>query len=345
MDADGVPLQSVRIHFYLHTPLVHLTFPALDHPATPEDVRKGNAIFSLAGQGRVRVSKAPKLPRFAIWNRPPKTWPPLSVVKSESEEVGVVWQAEEAEVGGRWQRYYGFVGRCGLVKVPGEEIEFWRIFPDTECVPDNCLCPFDLQNVKIRMGAPNSKWIALDDNALFLVWLQAAPNAEENGCVRISEGSDDFPAMLFYRPGQPMIFKVQACNRAGTERPLPVLAEDAALEAGGGAFLMSLQLRYCSKTPPIVYDYGWKPRYSLVGLSWTQVPREAPEELTTKPMEIVLPPADRVDCFRLDLNRLFDVSRPGTYRLSLKLATGKHGAWQENEVVFVVLTNSAEPAF
>ena len=37
-------------------------------------------------------------------------------------------------------------------------------------------------------------------------------------------------------------------------------------------------------------------------------------------------------------------SRPGTYRLSLKLRSGKKGAWEEDELVFAVTEKSAKPA-
>jgi len=53
-------------------------------------------------------------------------------------------------------------------------------------------------------------------------------------------------------------------------------------------------------------------------------------------------PTEHVDSLQLDLNRLFDVGRPGAYRLSLKLASGKNGAWQENEVVFTVTEKSGK---
>jgi hypothetical protein len=51
-------------------------------------------------------------------------------------------------------------------------------------------------------------------------------------------------------------------------------------------------------------------------------------------------PTEHFDCVQFDLNRLFDVSRPGTYRLALKLASGKNGAWQENELIFAVTEKS-----
>ncbi len=39
------------------------------------------------------------------------------------DQDGLVWQAEEMLEGGRWRRYYGFVGRR-VDRVPAEEIEF-----------------------------------------------------------------------------------------------------------------------------------------------------------------------------------------------------------------------------
>ena len=47
----------------------------------------------------------------------------------EGLQTGRVWQAEEIREGDRWRRYYGFVGRHALTRVPAEEIEFpiaWR---------------------------------------------------------------------------------------------------------------------------------------------------------------------------------------------------------------------------
>ena len=42
----------------------------------------------------------------------------------EGMQTGRVWQAEEVREGDRWRRYYGFVGRHALARVPAEEIEF-----------------------------------------------------------------------------------------------------------------------------------------------------------------------------------------------------------------------------
>ena len=318
VDGDGLPL---RPGYWDHeqAPL-HLIFPLLSRPATPDDVRRGEAIFSLAGNRNVRVPTRPTLPRNARWTTL-KDYPFLWEKTICYEQDGIVWQAEEVEVGGRWQRYYGFVGRYGLAKVPAEEIELSTPFRGEE------------------------DWIALDDR--LLVGLEAAPNAGRRISVRKSEDSDCFPPMLFYQVGQPLVFKVGACNRSGADRPLPLLAESAGGKMPVDSIRVSLQLRYCPETPAIGYvpaGVGPEPICSLVGMSWTQVPRKTHEQLTANPLGRKLGPTEYVDCLQLDLNRLFDVSRPGTYRLSLKLATGKNGTWQENEVVFAVTEKSEAAA-
>jgi len=70
----------------------------LDHPATPEDVMAGRAIFSLPGT--VRVWKMPSYP------------------------LGAAWQAEEVLVDGQWRRYYGVIEDGRAVKVAAADMEF-----------------------------------------------------------------------------------------------------------------------------------------------------------------------------------------------------------------------------
>ena len=100
-----------------------------------EDVAAGRAIFSLAGQGAARVFPLPYLPTGAKWLAlkddatsqtvlDPRTNQPTTVVSYDQD--GVVWQAEEVQVGGTWKRYFGFVGRHCLAKVPAAEIDFSR---------------------------------------------------------------------------------------------------------------------------------------------------------------------------------------------------------------------------
>jgi hypothetical protein len=108
-------------------------FGGLDHPATAEEVRRGLAVFSLEGEGNARVWRLPARPLPAKWLTlkenpfPTSRWNPdtgntENVV--EYDQQGLVWQAEEVLKEGRWQRYYGFVGKHQVARVPAEEIEF-----------------------------------------------------------------------------------------------------------------------------------------------------------------------------------------------------------------------------
>jgi hypothetical protein len=123
-----------------------LAFDPLDHPATAGDVAAGRAIFSLEGKGaEVRRIELPTFPIDARWtklevfpNDPPimRTYDAQGheVPNTEGLQAGRVWQAEEVREGGRWRRYYGFVGRHALTRVAAEEIELpspwhsgWRL--------------------------------------------------------------------------------------------------------------------------------------------------------------------------------------------------------------------------
>ncbi len=75
----------------------------LDHPAMPEEVTAGKALFSLSGTTR-------------IWKMP--TYP-----------LGPAWQAEEVLVDGKWERYFGVLGNGVPVKVPASEIDLSGNFP------------------------------------------------------------------------------------------------------------------------------------------------------------------------------------------------------------------------
>jgi hypothetical protein len=90
--------------------VAHLHFPQLHHPATPDDVNAGRAIFSL--DGSPRIVPLPSFPVPAIWTA------------NKEHQEGVVWQAEETEVNGKWERYYGFYGTSNFFKAPAAEIAF-----------------------------------------------------------------------------------------------------------------------------------------------------------------------------------------------------------------------------
>ncbi len=110
-------------------PIVRPGFPALERPATPDDVRDGLAVFTLAGEGEARVVALPSgYPVRARWlalkafpvDRHSGPDPTLG----DFLQDGWVWQAEELRKGDGWERFYGFVGHATFARVAASEIEF-----------------------------------------------------------------------------------------------------------------------------------------------------------------------------------------------------------------------------
>lgn len=94
-----------------------------------DDVASGRAIFSLADIGAERRTvPLTMFPHIARW-KTLKTFPLSPTVDKDGtqherfDQKGYVWQAEEVLVDGKWQRFYGFVGRHIIAKVPADEIE------------------------------------------------------------------------------------------------------------------------------------------------------------------------------------------------------------------------------
>ena len=187
--------------------LAALDFPVRDRPATPDEVRKHDAIFSLAGQGPSRVCKTVSLPLLARWKTlkdypvfrqgRPRTeyWDELL----KNEQQGVVWQAEEVQTAGSWRRCYGFVGAHQLVKVPAEEIEF--------------------------VGWTEMGWAEIPINESF------AAGWRDDG--------------LKPQPSVPWVLRVAIRNTTGMDRPAPrVVARVENLRPEPGAIVIGIELLY-----------------------------------------------------------------------------------------------------
>ncbi len=112
-----------------------LTFARLDRPAAPGDVAAGRSIFSLAPAHQVRTGRLPAFPITARWTAlqiradDPDLYPfdlerDRPHAQIEFLQRGRVWQAEEVCEDGRWQRYYGYVGRHVIAKIPATDIDF-----------------------------------------------------------------------------------------------------------------------------------------------------------------------------------------------------------------------------
>jgi hypothetical protein len=116
---------------YPSTPQARMTFPLLDHPASEDDVEAGRAIFSLPADLPRRAVKLDQRPIKARWvtlQDYPQTiqfYDPgtrQSGTKTEYDQSGVVWQAEEVLENGKWERYYGFVGHYIVARAPADQI-------------------------------------------------------------------------------------------------------------------------------------------------------------------------------------------------------------------------------
>ena len=92
----------------------HLRFPTLDKPATRDDVAANRAIFSLEGQGEIRLASISGFPQPARWltlKDVPRVWADQDgTIHREYDTDGYIWQAEEIRKGNHWERFYGFVG-------------------------------------------------------------------------------------------------------------------------------------------------------------------------------------------------------------------------------------------
>ncbi len=139
-------LNSLALRFH-STPPFRLS--RLAQPATAEDVAAGRAIFSLRDKPDTQVRVVPLKPYPSIarwktltqfrlrepgvmeWPKDPNTedrkvWE--SLPKEPFDREGLIWQAEEIQLGRKWRRYYGFVGNHVIAKVPAEEIDILSRF-------------------------------------------------------------------------------------------------------------------------------------------------------------------------------------------------------------------------
>jgi hypothetical protein len=108
-----------------------VAFPQRKQPATRAEAAKHDAVFSLEGLGPTRIVDLPQTPTAGKW----VTHRDLPIrqrfiregklaVERGFFQDGFIVQAEEVQINGRWQRYYGFEGANRIAKVPAQEIEF-----------------------------------------------------------------------------------------------------------------------------------------------------------------------------------------------------------------------------
>jgi hypothetical protein len=258
-----------------------LALDPLDHPATPDDVREGRAIFSLDPAER-RLYALPSYPLKARWTtlEVPDDDPALQGfgpgTKGARAQIamlqeGTVWQAEEAREGGKWRRYYGFIGRHARTRVPAEEIEF---------------------------PAPwNTNW---------------APVSDEFEGRLIPPGSFDDGIRVVRQEASltgPLAVEVWLRNRRGLE----VLAPSDWNRTENGLSMregVTIRLFRLSDPPASRVPNQGPPAAEEIQ------PKQTRRHRSTEPARTLAPTAS-VRVLQLDLRDLFSIETPGRYRLEI----------------------------
>ena len=272
-----------------------ISFAPFDHPAAPEDVAAGRAIFSLAGQGAVRVFPLPYLPTGAKWLAlkddatsqtalDPRTNQPTTVVSYDQD--GVVWQAEEVQVGGTWKRYFGFVGRHCLAKVPAAEIDF------------------------SRDAGPSARIAGLDVVAL-------EPGGSDDTLV-----GDSLPWI-----GGPLPVVVLVRNDTGLDRPLPRFVIDGAgVAKPRDSIGVRLSLSYADRQRGESLHRQFA-RFCQGGSgdkppAWRELPRK-PASFQLRSVDRDLKALETFQILKFDLRDYFQLAPAGWYRIAVTCDTGR----------------------
>ena len=305
---------------------VRLAFEVREQtPAWPADEYWSEAVFCLVPEelwphreygadarflhANVRACRLPKLPVAAVWTTL-KDYPFVRDDYDDNgqpkktiayEQRGTVWQAEELKTDDRWRRYFGFVGRHCIAKVPAEEIDFpWQQFPFTQLGP------------------------AFDAAVVPMLGTHREPNP-----------ATEWPDV--FRLGSPMICKLRVRNHTGVDRPVPMLEESrSGTIALGDGFAFEIQVDYTPYNCLGVSLPGLPPPLPE-SVDWTQLPWKAVSRKGEAPFQIKRPgrpllPSEEFDVLTFDLSREFNISHRGSYAVRLNIAeAGKRAGKQSPE--------------
>ncbi len=293
--------------------LAHIHFPKLDRPAMAEDVAQGRAIFSLPGE--TRVCRLPEVPLYA--HRPGRKADPVPALTTYADGTskdtiqyvteGYVWQAEETLVDGKWERFYGFVGRYQLEKVPAAQIRF-----DNRGEGDH---PYERVTAEITGR------------------IESPVNRHDGEEINRSFASRDFVPL-----GAPLPLTVKIRNGSGLDQPVPT---GLLLPAGATKVLppgIRLSLSYSEKIPPKVQRFG--ERQFDYG-KWHDLPlRPEIGPPANQAQAQTLAPAQELTVLSVDLRDYFETNCPGSYRVRVFFPWQGHQEGESNDIIFTV----AEPA-
>jgi len=285
--------------------VVQIHFPKLDHPATPQDVKEGRAIFSLSGT--VRNYQMPDFPIGA--SRPSHPEDPHDVfVDSGTGPMkkmvayvtgGRVWQAEEALLNGKWERYYGFVGRYQLDKIPAAEIAF-----------------SDVSTNEI------SKCVSISFNG---------PEGRPDPRIVVDPWSGT-SAAKFISVGDPLPVTVGVQNNSGLDQQVP----DALMLPTGASNTLPtgivISVSYSPKLPPLAHRYT-DPEVDLG--PFQELPMR--KEISVSKDNLngpTLKPTQSLTVLKIDLRDYFELTRTGSYRVKALFHVPGQPDTQSDEVGF-----------
>jgi hypothetical protein len=258
--------------------------PTLGRPATSEDVAQGRAIFFLTGN--TRTVAIGKFPLEASCLKAGKKHPEIPLEEGlkgddDQDDGSKIWQAEEVQVGGRWERYYGFAGRHLFAKVPAAEVEFPRagdvdLAPAIEC------------------------------------WISPAANHFDAGLEQ---------SFLVTGLQKPLPFNLGVHNYGGLDQLIPGPFILPANNARTLPAAVRFTLSYSEKMPPaptarefasnmqnrVPVDYG----------SWQDIPLRKEITMAGPADARAIGPDARIELLKIDLRDYFKITRPGTYRLDV----------------------------
>jgi hypothetical protein len=258
-----------------------ISFQQLDHPASRDEVKKGLAIFSLEGEGEVRLWKMPCYPMEGEWTTlkdSPYTRCEYNsetkkneVVITGYEQSGGIWQAEEVKRDGKWERYYGFVGRYTISKVPAAETEFpadYYCWSKLSRGIDCCLCPPGVSD-----------------------WRKARGEAD---CEM----------------GKPLIVTAWLRSRSGLEQTVPSNYYQSDPKQGPALLSgIDIKLEYTSEKTPTPYNPYKDQR------KWEELKRTRDTHFEASGPGRTLSPTEKFKALEVDLNDWFDIRKPGYYCL------------------------------
>jgi hypothetical protein len=217
-----------------------------------------------------------------------------SFTRLDYEQDGLVWQAEEVFVNGRWERYFGFVGKYVVAKVPAAEIEF----------------PADRYRWKVLSGGIDCR-VSISGETSRSAWITA---------TRLGVGA-------------PLKVTLRLRNRSGLDRKIPaILWRDDAQRGSSFRVGVKASLRYSQER---VSPQGVLRPISEDEKDWQKIAPKATAHFAPGAEQRPLAAAEEIYAFTLDINKLFEITKPGSYKFKLIFTNASGiGEGESKEVKF-----------